>query len=166
MCKATVRRFKQGRYKLKWAESGKTERLLPQDLLRRKIKVLEAPDSPKSQHFWSQRGKSAVVARRKTGEKYESIALSFGRTMKSVETTGVKLMDLKYAPTSGTQGKKTGHKVGWRLVATKALQQLPNCAGTAKQVAAIQCSQHCKLMGVAGAGGCAMDAGSVWQIRL
>ena len=97
MCKATstVRRFKQGKYKLKWAESGKTKRLLPQDFLRRKIKVLEAPDAPKPQHFWSQREKSAVVAKRKAGEEYKSIALSFGRTKGSVQNKGDSLLDPK-----------------------------------------------------------------------
>ena len=166
MCKATVKRFKQGQYRLKWAESGETTRVLPEELLCYKIKVVKATDTPKPQSSWSQRETAAVVARRKAGEVYTSIALSFGRTLASVQNKGDKLMDPKYAPASGARGKNTGHKVGWRLVATKALQQLPNCTGTSKQVAAIQCSQHCKLMGVAGAGGCAMDAGSVWETEL
>ena len=164
--KATVRRFKQGKYKLKWAESGKTKRVLPEGLMGYKLKVLQAPDAPQRQGSWSQREKAALVARREAGEIYSSIALSFGRTEGSVMTRGKKLLNPNYAPTSGTRGKKTGHKVGWRSVATKALQQLPDCSGTAKQVAAIQCSQHCKLTGVAGAGDCAMDARSVWEIRL
>ena len=162
-----VKNFEQGHYRMKWVQRGKTTRVLRHGILRyKKLKVLEAPDAPQRQGSWSEGEKAAVVARRGAGEGYGSIALSFGRTVASVVFKAKVLLDRKYAPASGTGTKRTGHKVGWRLVATKALQQLPACSGTAKQVATIQCSQHSKLMGVAGAGGCAMDAGSVWEIRL
>ena len=161
-----VKNFEEGHYRMKWVHRGKTTRVLRHGILRyKKLKVLEAPEAPKPQHFWSQREKSAVVARRKAGEEYKSIALSFGRTESAAKRIGHQLMDPKYAPASGTNGIKTGHKVGWRLVAAKAMQQLPDCSGTTKQVAAIQCMHHCRLMGVAGAGGYSMDAGSIWEIR-
>ena len=162
-----VTNFEEGHYRMKWVQRGKTTRVLRHAILRyKKFKVLEAPDAPKPQSLWSQREKAAVVARRGAGERYGSIALSLGRSEGSLRTKGNQLLNPKYAPASGARGKKTGHKVGWRLVAAKALQQLPNCSGTAKQVAAIHCNQHCKLTGVAGAGDCAMDAGSVWKTRL
>ena len=162
-----VKNFEQGHYRMKWVQRGKTTRVLRHGILRyNKFKVLEAPDAPKQQLYWSEREKAAVVARRGAGERYGSIALSLGRTLSSVTNRGNQLLDPKYAPASGAKGKKTGHKVGWRSLVAKALQQLPDCTGTAKQVAAIQCSQHSKLTGVAGAGDCAMDARSVWEIRL
>ena len=89
-----VKNFEQGHYRLRWIQRGKTTRVLRHGILRyKKFKVLKAPDAAQRQGSWSQREKAAVVARRKAGEGYKSIALSFGRTVASMKSKGIKLLD-------------------------------------------------------------------------
>ena len=94
MREVRVKNFEEGHYRLRWIEAGKATRVLPRELLGYHIKVLEAPvlEVTISKQIWSQREKSALVARRKAGERYKSIALSFGRSEQSVRRLGTGIL--------------------------------------------------------------------------
>jgi len=81
---------------------------------------------------WTDREAQALVHRKKAGETYLSISISFGRNEAAVKTKGIGLIE--YAPTSGIVGKKTGVRYNWKAHVTDALKSLPQEQGKAKEI--------------------------------
>ena len=104
-----------------------------QKLLKKKLTVV-ASSTPKKvpRAKWTPREDSAVKLRRGAGQEgIASIAMSLGRSHDSLKSRALILLDPAFTKQSGAGRANTGHKVGWRYVVAKALQQLPDGKGTA-----------------------------------
>jgi hypothetical protein len=113
-------------------------------LKRRSYEVVAS--ARKAGYAWEDAEKEAAKRRRlaPVPESMKSIGVALGRPSKSVHSKLKKLLDPAYEAQPGGSAGKRRQLVGWREVVQRAMEQLPERRGTAKDI----CAKVAALPGV------------------
>ena len=101
----------------------------------RQLAVVEGTGRKPGRGNWTELEGEAIVARKAAGEADESIGVSLGRSRNAVSNRRSRLTKPGYAPLGhGNAGISPDRSVKWIDACERALELLPHCRGTVREV--------------------------------